>query len=62
MRPQNYDWKNYRAPNKASIARNIATIISIALLFLCLGYLGEQDHLAKLEQISIAKQSTQVNN
>lgn len=58
MRQQNYDWKDYRAPSKAHPARNIAIVFAIALLFLVLGYLGEQDHLAKLEQITIAKQST----
>ena len=48
------DMKHYRAPEEPVILKNVVTAIAIFALVILLGYLGEEDHKSKLEQIASA--------
>lgn len=55
------DMKHYRAPEEPVILKNVVTAIAIIALVILLGYLGEEDHKSKLEQIVSAQQSQKGN-
>ncbi|GKS68960.1 hypothetical protein W03_09640 [Nitrosomonas sp. PY1] len=52
------DMKNYRAPEEPIVLRNVVFTLAIIVLVIFMGYLGEEEHQSKLEQIAAAKQST----
>ena len=49
--------KHYRAPEEPVVLKNVVTAALIVALVILLGYLGEEDHQSKLEQIASAQQS-----
>ena len=49
------DMKHYRAPEEPVVLKNVVTAALIVALVILLGYLGEEDHQSKLEQIASAQ-------
>ncbi len=51
----NRDMKNFRAPEEPVILKNVVTAVAIIALVVLLGYMGEEDHKHKIDQITAAK-------
>ena len=49
--------KHYRAPEEPLVLKNVVTAALIIAFVILLGYLGEEDHQSKLDQIASAQQS-----
>lgn len=45
------DMKHYRAPEEPVVLKNVVTAALIVALVILLGYLGEEDHQSKLDQL-----------
>lgn len=55
------DMKHYRAPEEPIVLKNVVIASLIIALVILIGYLDEEDHKYKLEQIASAQQSQRGN-